>query len=302
MNLLFRLMGRLSLRANHRLGALLGWLAWWFSPRHGQQTRENIARYCAAKGILDGRKLIRASIAEQGKGFSELAIAWTAPLDKIYALVRDCRGWEHVDAAKKNDRAIIFVTPHLGCFDIAGRYVESRVPMTAMYRPPKIAALEPIMQRGRVRGGATTANANAGGVRTLLKTLKAGGNILLLPDQVPAPAQGGDGEWADFFGAPAYTMTLLPRLQRASDAVVLFFFAERLADGAGYRVHILPMLESYSEDRAIAARQTNAMVETLVSMAPEQYLWSYNRYKHPAGAAQRPGNTPQPGTTSSRPV
>ena len=288
MNLLFSLLGRLSLRANHRLGALLGWLAWCFSPRHRQYTRENAARYCVAREIADSRQLIRASIIEQGKGLSELALAWTAPLEKIYALVQECRGWEFVEAAKNNERAIIFVTPHLGCFDIAGRYVESRVPLTALYRSPKIAALEPVMQRGRVRGSATTASASAGGVRVLLKTLKVGGNILILPDQVPAPEQGGDGEWADFFGTPAYTMTLLPRLQRASDAVVLFFFAERLADGAGYRVHILPMPESYSDDRAIAARQTNAMVETLVSMAPAQYLWSYNRYKRPAGAALRP--------------
>ena len=300
MNFLFRLMGRLSLRANHRLGALLGWLAWWFSPRHRRLTRENIARYCAATGIADGSQLIRASITEQGKGLSELAFAWTAPLEQVYVLVRECHGWEHVDAAKKNDRAIIFVTPHLGCYDIAGRYLESRIAVTALYRSPKMAALEPVMQRGRVRGEGSTASASAGGVRTLLKTLKAGGNIIILPDQVPAPEQGGDGEWADFFGTPAYTMTLLPRLQRTSDADVLFFFAERLADGAGYRVHILPMPESYSDDRAIAARQTNVMVATLVSMAPAQYLWSYNRYKHPAGATPRPDTSDTTNTTSSR--
>jgi KDO2-lipid IV(A) lauroyltransferase len=79
-------------------------------------------------------------------------------------------------------------------------------------------------------------------------------------------------------------MTLLPRLAASANAVVLFFFAERLPLGAGYRIHIEPMREPFSPDRNIAARQTNFMVEKLVAMAPSQYLWGYNRYKHPAGA------------------
>jgi Kdo2-lipid IVA lauroyltransferase/acyltransferase len=223
---------------------------------------------------------------------SELAIAWTAPVEKLYALVRECDGWAHVEAAKLAGKPIIFVTPHLGCYDIAGRYLESRIPVTALYRSPKQAWLEPVMQAGRVRGGGSTARADASGVRTLLKTLKHGGNIVMLPDQVPAPEGGkADGVWADFFSRPAYTMTLLPRLAESTHATVLFFFAERLAKGRGYKVHILPMDEPFSTDKNIAARQTNAMVEKLILMCPEQYLWGYNRYKQPAGAPLPPGRS-----------
>jgi KDO2-lipid IV(A) lauroyltransferase len=224
------------------------------------------------------------SVREQGKGIAELAVAWTAPVDRLYALVRTCSGWEHVEAAKAQQRAVIFVTPHLGCYDIAGRYLESRIPVTALYSAPKQKWLEPLMQQGRVRGEGNTAAAGVGGVKTLLKTLKSGGNIIILPDQVPAPAEGGDGVWADFFGRPAYTMTLLPRLAKSGQAVVLFFFAERLPHGTGYHIHIEPMIDSFSADRMVAARQTNAMIERLIAMAPAQYLWGYNRYKHPAGA------------------
>lgn len=225
---------------------------------------------------------------------TELAVAWTAPVERLYSLVLACNGWEHVDAAQANGRAIIFVTPHLGCFEIAGRYLESRIPVTALFRPPKKKWIKPIMQQGRVRGEGNTASADANGIRVLLKTLKAGGNIIILPDQVPAPELGGDGVWADFFGKPAYTMTLLPRLAQSANAVVLFFFAERLPRGAGYHVHIEPMTEAFSVDKQIAARQTNAMVERLISMAPTQYLWGYNRYKRPAGAP--PPSPPEPGS------
>lgn len=290
-NLLFRAAGALPLRINHSLGALLGWLAWCLSPRYRRIMRENFAQFLTAAGST--QITLNAVIAEQGRGVSELAIAWTAPIKILYSLVSECDGWEHVAAAKSAGQAIIFVTPHLGCYDIGGRYLESRIPVVALYQSPKQAWLEPLMQAGRVRGGGSTARADASGVRILLKTLKQGGNIVMLPDQVPAPQDrktGGkaDGVWANFFARPAYTMTLLPRLAETTHAAVLFFFAERLTQGRGYKMHILPMTEPFSTDKNIAARQTNAMVEKLILMCPQQYLWGYNRYKHPAGAPLPP--------------
>jgi len=284
----FHFLGALPLWLNHRIGGLLGWLGWLLSGRHRRITRENLERFAAFSGVSQRSALTRAVISAQGQGLTEMAVAWTAPLERLQQLVVDCRGWEHIDAAQAGGRAILFVSPHLGCYDLAGRYLSSRTPITAMYRPPKQAWLEPIMQAGRVRGAGNTVTADAAGVRGLLRTLKNGGSVMILPDQVPAPEQGGDGVWADFFGSPAYTMTLLPRLAKSANAVVLFCFAERLPRGAGYRMHIQPMTGAYTGDRLADARQTNALVEQLICMAPAQYLWGYNRYKQPAGAPPPP--------------
>ena len=295
--------GILPLRVNHVLGALLGRLVWQFSRRHRQITADNVNQYAVSRA-LDApthARLLRVAMIEQGKGFTELAVAWTASMDRLNDLVEPCNDWHHVDAAIAAHRSIIFVSPHLGCFDIGGLYIGSRLPITALYRPPKQSWLEPIMHGGRVRGGVTTAPANAGGVRTLLKTLKKGGHIMILPDQVPAADSGGEGVWSDFFSQPAYTMTLLPRLAATSNAVVLFFFAERLAKGAGYRVHITPLAETYSADKFNAAKQTNTMIEKLIDMAPAQYLWGYNRYKQPAGAPLPPLSSPSPPAASTPP-
>ncbi len=288
MKLIVWLFARLPLRINHWLGALLGRVAYAVAPRMRRLTNENLAWYFISQkisGAAAQNALRRAAIRESGKGFTELAIAWTAPRERLYALVTACSGWEHAQAAAARNKGIIFVTPHLGCYDIAGRYLESRLPVVALYRPPKLSWLEPLMESGRVRGGGTTAPAGTRGVRVLLKTLKEGGNIIILPDQVPGQ---GDGVWADFFCRPAYTMTLLTRLQQSTDAAMLFFFAQRLPRGQGYHVHILPPSEAFASAKETSTSQVNAMVEKLVVMAPAQYLWSYNRYKRPAGASMPP--------------
>jgi KDO2-lipid IV(A) lauroyltransferase len=108
---------------------------------------------------------------------------------------------------------------------------------------------------------------------------------VVLPDQVPGE---GEGEWADFFGRPAYTMTLIGRLQDAADAAIVFCYAERLSRGGGYLLHFEPLDARLPDDRREAARRVNAAVERLIRTCPAQYLWGYNRYKQPAGAPPPP--------------
>ena len=125
------------------------------------------------------------------------------------------------------------------------------------------------------------ARTDVGGVRLLYKALKRGEAIGLLPDQVPGK---GEGEWADFFGRPAYTMTLVGRLVESSGAVILMAYAERLPDGSGYIIHITPL--EFTPGLPVT-EQMNAALEAVVRACPVQYLWSYNRYKVPAWSVCR---------------
>jgi Kdo2-lipid IVA lauroyltransferase/acyltransferase len=200
-----------------------------------------------------------------------------------------------VERLRAGGRPILFVTPHLGAYDVTGRYLWSQLPILAMYRPHKIFWIDQLLREGRNRGaapdGTNVAPATLAGVRMVLKHLRRGGCSVVLPDQVPGQ---GDGEWADFFGRPAYTMTLIGRLQQASGAAVVFCYAERLAQGAGYRLHFEPLEEPLPEERSRAARIVNERVERLVRACPEQYLWGYNRYKRPAGGPPAPNATSAP--------
>lgn len=282
---LFRTLAALPLRSNHRVGSLLGRIIYRMDKRYAMRLRENLDRSGIAGTAAELQVLRRQNISESGKAFTEVLVAWLRPAEEVAALVRDCQGWDYVEQALVRGGGIIFVTPHLGSFDIAGRYLTGRLPVTFMYSPPKLKWAEKLMDEGRSRMNATMAPGDRRGVRMLLKTLKQAGNICILPDQAPSQ---GDGVWADFFGRPAYTMTLIGRLQQATGAEVLMFFGERLADGAGYRVWIKPLVAPLEPDAGHAARQINAAVEDLVRQCPAQYLWSYNRYKTPAGAPPPP--------------
>jgi len=214
--------------------------------------------------------------AEAGKGIAELIAVWFGADDKVARLAVACDGWSVVEAARARGKGIIIVTPHLGCFEMVSLYFVQRLPMTVMYRPPKLAWLEPVMVAGRSRWLATVAPASLGGVRTFYRTLQHGGTVGLLPDQAPG---AGEGVWVDFFGRPAYTMTLAVRLQRATGAAVIMVFAERLPGGRGYHLHFEELPTGQFDEAAL-----NRAVEAQVRRRPEQYLWSYNRYKVPAGA------------------
>ncbi len=293
MKFLLRLLARLPLAANHALGALMGRLVYFASIRYRARVLENITASGLCAGRREVRSLARANAAQIGMGALELGWALFRPLDEVAATVRSRTGWEAVERLRAENRPIIFVTPHLGGYDVAGRYLWTHLPILAMYRPHKIFWLDQLLREGRNRGaapdGTNVAPATIAGVRMVLKHLRRGGCSVVLPDQVPGQ---GDGEWVEFFGRPAYTMTLLARLQEASGAAIVFCYAERLARGEGFRLRLRPLDEPLPKDRREAARRVNAVVEELVRECPAQFLWGYNRYKRPAGAPPSPGPAP----------
>lgn len=270
MTFLFRLLSFLPLAALHNLGAVAGWLAYWLSPAYRRHLRENTGQ----AGCAEVRT---AAVAEAGKTLFELPKLWLRPQDEVIARVVGVEGWELVEAAWREGRGILFLTPHLGCFEITAQYYASFRPITVLYRRPKQVWLGPIIESGR-GANLKLAPADVSGVKKLLRALKAGEAVGMLPDQAP---RAGEGVWVPFFGRPAYTMTLAARLADTGAAVILAY-AERLHYGAGYRLRLFAPADSIGTPADV-----NREIERLVLMSPEQYLWGYNRYKG------RPGGTTQ---------
>lgn len=283
MSVLMRLAARLPLSFVHALGALLGWLVYAVSPSYRRRLRENLAASRVAQDHAALRRLRHAAIAHAGRALMELVVIWGRPLPQVTGLVRACEGWHHVTAAAALGRGIIFLTPHLGGFEVAALYASERLPLTVLYRPPKLRALSALMEGGRARGGLKLAPTDVTGVRRLLSALRRGEAVGLLPDQVPT---AGEGVWAPFFGRAAYTMTLAGRLAARTGAPVLIAVARRLPRGRGYHLSLRPLASPFTGEAAHDARLLNEAIENVVRECPEQYLWSYNRYKRPRGAKE----------------
>jgi len=154
-----------------------------------------------------------------------------------------------------------------------------------LYRPARKAWLRELVASARHKPGLmSAAPATLAGVRQMIRALRRGETIGLLPDQVPPE---GMGAWAPFFGKPVYTMTLAARLVQQTGASLLLIWGERLPRGAGYVVHFEPFGEALPADpeaQAESAAAVNRAMERLIMQRPEQYLWGYNRYKMPRQA------------------
>lgn len=282
---LFRLLGRLPLPLMQRVGALLGWLTWRLSGTY----RRRFEDHASAAGFSPSE--YRPARAAIGTMVAELPWLWLRPQGQgVLHLVR-WDGAELFESALDAGKGVILALPHMGCWEMIGqslaeRYGPTRGPLVALYRPARKAWLAPLVASSRNRPGLQAVPTSVAGVRSLIRVLRGGGYTAILPDQVPPEGQGA---WAPFFGRPAYTMTLLPRLAQQTGARVLLCWCERLSGSAGYVMHFEPLdapeLHDASATPEAATAAVNAGMERLIRRAPGQYLWSYARYKQPAREA-----------------
>jgi KDO2-lipid IV(A) lauroyltransferase len=283
---LLRLAGRLPLRWLHRIGAAFGWLVWRIHATPRARAQASLSLAITLISAETRQTLLRRSLIESGKALLEVAKIWNGDVSGTLGLVRDVRGGQLFEQALADGRGLIIAAPHLGCWELLNFWLCSRTPLAIVYRPPRQAALEPLLLKARGALPVEQVRAEGAGVRKLYKRLSSGGVVGILPDQQP---KQGEGEFAPFFGTPALTMVLLSRLARRTGATVLFAFAQRLPRGTGYCIHFLPAPDGIAaEELPTAVAALNQGVENCVRIAPEQYQWAYKRYSiRPPGHTQK---------------
>jgi KDO2-lipid IV(A) lauroyltransferase len=246
MGLVFRCFSRLPLALLHALGAILGWIVYLASATYRRRFKANVAQAGIAWPAA------RPAIAAAGRMAAELPWLWIAQKGRPLGDKLQWDGGERIAQALAEKRGLVMLTPHMGCFEIcaqaiAERFTTPEAPITVLYRPARQASLRDVMAGSRERPGLATAPASLAGVRQMIRALRRGEVIGLLPDQVPP-----DGE--------------------------------RLPGGQGFVVHVLPAptIPADASNEAAAAL-VNAAMEGLIRRAPGQYLWGYHRYKAPRG-------------------
>jgi Kdo2-lipid IVA lauroyltransferase/acyltransferase len=288
MLLLFKYLSWLPLWLAHGLGVVLGWGVFVVSGDY----RKRFLAHSSLAGYTFSQ--VAGAVASSGKMIAELPKLWMSTAGKAQGKAEAPFTWcgkEHIETAYAAGKGVIFLTPHLGSFEMIGQaWGQDFGPkpnykshphfgnFTVLFRPARKAWMAGLVANSRNRPGLATVPTNLSGVRQMIKALRKGEAVGLLPDQVPPD---GMGLWTPFFGKNAYTMTLAARLAAQTGATVLVGWGERLSFGRGYTLHIYPLKQALSEDLTVAVAQMNVEMEALIRSCPTQYLWGYGRYKEP---------------------
>ncbi len=259
------------------LGKILGTLWVWIPNRQRRDALINIRLCLPHLSETQHLKLRHQSMVHLACTYMEFAAIWLWPTSKVLGLIREETGAELLQC--QPGQGLILLSPHLGSWEIISLYRASKDRFTAMYRPQH--HLDEVLLKARQRNGAALVPDNFTGVKNLLRNLLQGQSIGILPDQVTREETGSI--FAPFFGIKAATMLLVARLARRSNAKVVFVFAERLPNHLGFHLHWLPAPDGIaSNDDLEAATALNKGVEQCIAICPEQYQWTYRRFRrHP---------------------
>jgi len=265
------LLSKLSLSSVHFIGIFVGKLYFFFSEKNFKFLRDNIQNSeIFEHSVIEDA--IKENINELGKGVIETLYLWSSSQDQSLKLIQNIIGEKYLINAEKRGKGIIFLTPHLGCFEITSIYYGSKKPITVMYRKARKIWMSDFMINGRKKGRVKLAPADIKGLKKVLVALNNGEAVGILPDQV---ADKGEGELANFFGRPAYTMVLISKLIKRTDATIIMAYGERLKNGNGYDIHV----EEVKRKDIETPNDLNKQVEKFIKKNPTQYYWSYDRYK-----------------------
>lgn len=256
----------------HVVGGWLGRLVYAVDKTYRLRLQVN-----ASRAGFDSPQFWSDAAAHMGRGVVELAHLWTARVNDLLLRVR-VTGWDDVLAAQARGKGVLMLTPHIGAFELLSLWIGQQARFTAMYRPPKKVFLAAAMLAGRQKFNVHMASADIKGIRTMLRALKNGELVGLLPDQVPGSS--GEAVVADVFGTPALTMTLPAKLLKQTEATLVVMYARRVTEKHGFEIDFKVVDFLLSGDAVTDATRINELMAQLIMVAPEQYLWGYNRYKN----------------------
>ena len=236
-------------------------------------TKQNIAICFSELSKNEQRSLVKKSLIETGKNLTESSLIWNQSFSENAKHVRNIYGKNYLDT----DETTILLVPHLGCWEITGRVIANTRAITFLFKPLKSQQQNQYLFDRRNQGNLTMASADQSGVLKLQRALKQGELVGMLPDQDPGQEAG---IMAPFFNSPVNTMTLLIKLAKKHNARVVMCWANRLKKGRGFDLNFEPLdLISSSDDLLEQVTLMNRAIEDLIRRFPDQYMWSYRRFK-----------------------
>lgn len=284
---LVKLLALLPLPAIQALGYGVGFCLWVFPSQMKKITQINLEACYPEETAAWRNQIAQKSIISTVITAFEYAIHWFWPISKIKEVIvePDDSTLSAFHRAQAQGKGVIILSPHMGAWESMLGYLPEKMVATMMYRPLRLPQLETLVRNARERAGAKLVPATASGIRSMLKALKKNEVVVMLPDQVPSKS---GGVIAPFFGEPALTMTLAAKFAQKTGACVMVGFVERLPAGKGFKPHAVIVNDDiYNPNSTIAATAMNQALEQAIRQHPEQYVWSYKRFKRRGSAGKK---------------
>jgi|TARA_R110000796_G_scaffold4300_2_gene16568 Kdo2-lipid IVA lauroyltransferase/acyltransferase len=265
-----------------RLGALLGWIGWKLPNRSLEVVRINLRHCMPELSEAERESLVGRTMMDTGRSFAESACAWMWSPQKTVALVKEVEGLEVLQAALAEGKGLVCITSHLGNWEVLNHWYCSQCSPVIFYRPPKLKAVDELLQRQRAQLGNRVAPSTREGIISVMREVRKGGAVGIPADPEPALKSG---VFVPFFGVPALTSKFVPNLLKGNDARAVFLHCIRLPDHSGFKVIVEAAPEAlYSSDAEEAVASMSSTIEQYVRRWPSQYMWSMKRFrKRPAG-------------------
>ncbi|AEV60047.1 MULTISPECIES: lysophospholipid acyltransferase [Pseudomonas] len=280
-----RLFALLPWGAVQAVGSAIGWLMWKFPNRSRDVVRINLAKCFPEMDPAERERLVGQSLKDIGKSLTESACAWIWPAQRSIELVREVEGLEVLKEALASGKGVVGITSHLGNWEVLNHFYCSQCKPIIFYRPPKLKAVDELLQKQRVQLGNKVAASTKEGILSVIKEVRKGGQVGIPAD--PEPSESA-GIFVPFFATQALTSKFVPNMLAGGKAVGVFLHALRLPDGSGYKVILEAAPEAmYSTDTETSCAAMSQVVERYVRAYPSQYMWSMKRFKkRPPGEAR----------------
>lgn len=280
-----RLFALLPWRAVQAVGAAIGWLMWKLPNRSREVTRINLAKCFPELSPAELDQRVGQSLMDIGRTLTESACAWIWPAEKSIGLVREVEGLEVLHEALASGKGVVGITSHLGNWEVLNHFYCAQCKPIIFYRPPKLKAVDELLQKQRVQLGNRVAPSTKEGILSVIKEVRRGGAVGIPADPEPSLSAG---VFVPFLGTLALTSKFVPGMLAGGKARGVFLHALRLPDGSGFKVILEAAPEGmYSDNVEEGVAAMSSVVERYVRTYPTQYMWSMKRFKkRPEGEAR----------------
>jgi KDO2-lipid IV(A) lauroyltransferase len=270
----FNLVALFPLSWARSVGKCIAWFHYISESRTFLIVRANVQLCFENFSEKEKMQLVKDSLSHTAQTMMEAPAVWLADIKRTNNWILAVENEQLLDGALSAGNGVIVLLPHQGNWEMYNVYTAARNrPMTALYKPPDLDFLKPLMLEVRMKYGNELVPTNIKGISTLYKRLKSGRQVTILPDQVPAT-----GRFAPFFGELALTDILISRLLKKTGATVICCVVVR--QDRGFTVRFSEVDKNiYAEDIDKSLVAMNKTIEASVMSELDQYQWPYKRYK-----------------------